>query len=82
MRAIAFRYEWPEQPGLKDFNVMDELTEFAFRPITRCYGSRPSAPGQRTTLCQTRLSGLLQQTRLEHGDATAGDNPKLDPIKA
>jgi len=26
--AIAFRYEWPEQAGLKGFDIMDELTEF------------------------------------------------------
>jgi alpha-glucosidase len=28
--AIAFRYEWPEQAALKDFDIMDELTEFVF----------------------------------------------------
>ena len=27
---IAFRYEWPEQAALKDFDIMDELTEFVF----------------------------------------------------
>jgi alpha-glucosidase len=27
---IAFRYEWPEQAALKDFNIMDELAEFVF----------------------------------------------------
>ncbi|WP_258102745.1 glycoside hydrolase family 97 protein [Marinoscillum sp. MHG1-6] len=26
--ALAFRYEFPEQEGLKDFKVVDELTEF------------------------------------------------------
>jgi alpha-glucosidase len=26
--GIGFRYEFPEQPGLRDFNIMDELTEF------------------------------------------------------
>ncbi len=26
--GIALRYEFPEQPGLKEFSVMDELTEF------------------------------------------------------
>jgi len=28
--TIAFRYEWPEQAVPKDFNIMDELTEFVF----------------------------------------------------
>ncbi len=28
--AIAFRYEWPEQAALKNFDIMDELTEFSF----------------------------------------------------
>jgi alpha-glucosidase len=28
--TIAFRYEWPEQVALKDFDIMDELTEFVF----------------------------------------------------
>jgi alpha-glucosidase len=27
---IAFRYEWPEQAALKDFDIMDELTEFVY----------------------------------------------------
>ena len=27
--GIGFRYEWPEQPNLKDLNIDDELTEFA-----------------------------------------------------
>jgi len=28
--TIAFRYEWPEPAALKDFDIMDELTEFVF----------------------------------------------------
>jgi alpha-glucosidase len=28
--GIGFRYEFPEQEALKDFAIMDELTEFAF----------------------------------------------------
>lgn len=27
--GIGFRYEFPEQPGLKDFKIMEELTEFS-----------------------------------------------------
>ena len=26
--GIGFRYELPKQPNLKDFKIMDELTEF------------------------------------------------------
>ncbi len=28
--GIAFRYEFPRQPGLQDFVIMDEATQFAF----------------------------------------------------
>lgn len=28
--GVGFRYEFPEQPGLKTANIADELTEFAF----------------------------------------------------
>jgi alpha-glucosidase len=28
--GVGFRYEWPDQPNLKQFNISDELTEFAF----------------------------------------------------
>lgn len=28
--GIGFRYEFPKQPGLKKFEIIDELTEFAF----------------------------------------------------
>jgi alpha-glucosidase len=27
--GVGFRYEFPEQPNLQEFNIMDELTEFA-----------------------------------------------------
>jgi alpha-glucosidase len=27
--GVAFRFEWPEQPSLGEFAIMDELTEFA-----------------------------------------------------
>ena len=26
--AVAFRYEWPEQAGIAQFEIMDELTDF------------------------------------------------------
>ena len=81
--AIAFRYEWPEQNGLKDFDIMDELTEFVLPsdPMTIWQPAyRPQASEQ--LYAKTRLSELLRQTRLENGDSIAGDNPKKDPIKA
>lgn len=81
--AIAFRYEWPEQPGLKDFAIMDELTEFTFANDPMALWApalRPAAAEQ--LYAKTRLSELLRQTRLEHGDETLGGNPKKEPVKA
>jgi alpha-glucosidase len=81
--AIAFRYEWPEQAALKDFDIMDELTEFVFPsdPMVLWQPAfRPQAAEE--LYSKTRLSELLRQTRLEHGDEVAGYNPKKDPIKA
>ncbi len=78
--AIAFRYEWPEQAALTNFDIMDELTEFVLPsdPIALWQPAfRPQASEQ--LYVRTRLSELLRQTRLEHGDAVAGDNPKKDP---
>ena len=81
--AIAFRYEWPEQAGLKEFDIMDELSEFAF-PADHMALWQPAFRPQHTEqlYAKTRLSELLRQSRLEHGDQKAGENPKLDPIKA
>ncbi|MDB6018254.1 MAG: alpha-glucosidase [Pedosphaera sp.] len=81
--AIALRYEWPEQPGLKDFAIMDELTEFAFANDPMALW----APALRTAAAEqlyakTRLSELLRQTRLERGGETLGGSPKKDPVKA
>lgn len=81
--AIAFRYEWPEQPALKDFDIMDELTDFVLPsdPMTLWQPAfRPQASEQ--LYAHTRLSELLRQTRLPYGDSVAGDNPNRDPVKA
>ena len=81
--AIAFRYEWPQQAALTNFDITDELTEFVLSsdPIALWQPAfRPQASEQ--LYAKTRLSELLRQTRLEHGDASAGDNPKKDPVKA
>ncbi|NOS68567.1 MAG: glycoside hydrolase family 97 protein [Verrucomicrobia bacterium] len=81
--AIAFRYEWPEQAGLKDFEIMDERTEFrlASDPMTLW---QPALRPQQTEqlYARTRLSELLRQTRLPQGDESFGDNPKKEPVKA
>jgi alpha-glucosidase len=81
--AIAFRYEWPEQTALTNFEIMDELTEFVLSsdPIALWQPAfRPQASEQ--LYAKTKLSELLRQTRLEHGDETQGDNPKKEPVKA
>jgi alpha-glucosidase len=35
--GIGFRYEFPEQPGLGDFQISDELTEFALADNARAW---------------------------------------------
>ena len=35
--GVAFRYELPEQPGLGDFEIMDERTEFTFAQNARAW---------------------------------------------
>ncbi len=81
--AVAFRYEWPQQAGLTNFEIMDELTEFVLASDSIALWQPALRPQQTEQLyAKTRLSELLRQTRLEHGDAYAGDNPKKDPIKA
>ena len=35
--GVAFRYELPEQPGLSDFEIMDERTEFTFAQNARAW---------------------------------------------
>jgi alpha-glucosidase len=81
--AIAFRYEWPRQDALKEFDIADELTQFALSSDAMAIWQpafRPQASEQ--LYSKTRLSELLRQTRLEHGDSYAGDNPRKDPVKA
>jgi alpha-glucosidase len=81
--AVAFRYEWPAQTALKSFDIMDELTEFVFPADPMALWQPAFRPQQTEQLyAKTRLSELLRQTRLEHGDERAGDNPKKDPVKA
>ncbi len=81
--AIAFRYEWPEQAALKDFEIMDELTEFALPADHTALWQPALRPEQTEQLySKTRISELLCQTRLERGDDSAGLNPKKDPVKS
>jgi len=81
--AIAFRYEWPEQPSLQQFEIMDELTEFVFPDDPLALWQPALRPEHAEQLyARTRLSGLLRQTRLKQGDASLGVNPRKTPIKA
>ena len=59
--AIAFRYEWPKQAALTNFDITDELTEFvlASDPIALWQPAfRPQASEQ--LYAKTRLSELLR----------------------
>jgi alpha-glucosidase len=42
--GIGFRYELPAQPGLGDFEILDELTEFAFADDGRAWWIPSDAP--------------------------------------
>ena len=42
--GVAFRYELPEQPGLRDFEMMDELTEFAMADNARAWWIASNRP--------------------------------------
>ena len=51
--AIAFRYEWPKQAALTNFDIMDELTEFVLSSDPdRLVAAGLSSAGFRTALCQ------------------------------
>jgi alpha-glucosidase len=81
--AIAFRYEWPEQAALKNFDIMDELTEFSFAGDHQSWWTPAfRVQSYEQLYAKTRLSELLRRTKLEQGDETQGDNPKKDRLKA
>jgi alpha-glucosidase len=42
--GVAFRYEFPAQPNLAEFEVMDELTEFAFADNARAWSIPSNRP--------------------------------------
>jgi len=42
--GVAFRYEFPAQPSLGDFEIMDELTEFAFDDNARAWSIPSNRP--------------------------------------
>jgi alpha-glucosidase len=42
--GIAFRYEFPSQPSLGEFEIMDELTEFAFADNARAWSIPSNRP--------------------------------------
>ena len=63
--AIAFRYEWPEQASLTNFEIMNELTEFALSSDPIALWQPALRPQQTEQLySKTRLSELLQRARL------------------
>ena len=59
--GVAFRYELPEQPGLRDFVILDELTEFALAEDPRAWwiGASRSMPDRQEQLYS---SGPLSRT--------------------
>ena len=42
--GVAFRYEFPQQPNLGDFEIMDELTEFAMADNARAWWIASNRP--------------------------------------
>lgn len=81
--AIAFRYEWPEQPTLHQFEIMDELTEFVLPDDHMALWQPALRPEHAEQLyAHTRLSEILRQTRLKQGDALLGVNPEMAPLRA
>ncbi|HXO85249.1 MAG TPA: glycoside hydrolase family 97 N-terminal domain-containing protein, partial [Gemmatimonadales bacterium] len=42
--GVAFRYEFPNQPNLGEFEIMDELTEFAFADNARAWSIPSNRP--------------------------------------
>ena len=42
--GVAFRYEFPSQPALSEFEIMDELTEFAFADNARAWSIPSNRP--------------------------------------
>ncbi len=81
--AIAFRYEWPEQPSLTRFEIRDELTEFVCTSDPLALWQPALRPEHAEQLyAKTRLSELLRQTRLPQGDASLGVNPNLEAMRA
>ncbi len=81
--AVAFRYEWPEQSSLAEFEVMEELTEFVLASDPLALWQPALRPAHAEQLyARTRLSELLRQTRLSEGDAKLGVNPHKEPVRA
>src|SRR2546425_2333534 len=42
--GVGFRYEVPDQPGLKDFEITEELTEFALADNARAWWIASNRP--------------------------------------
>ncbi|HWA17186.1 MAG TPA: glycoside hydrolase family 97 protein, partial [Gemmatimonadales bacterium] len=42
--GVAFRYEFPDQPGLKNFAIIDELTQFVFADNAKAWSIPSNRP--------------------------------------
>ncbi len=58
--GVGFRYEFPEQPGLGSFEIMEELTEFTMADDARAWWIRTDDPTHRYELLysSSRVSTL------------------------
>ena len=84
--GVAFRYELPEQPGLGDFEIMDERTEFTFADNARAWwipSNKPRldrseflyAASPLSTLDSIQTPVTLELARRPHG----GRDPRSEP---
>jgi alpha-glucosidase len=65
--GVAFRYELPAQPGLHDFEIMDEATEFALAENDKAWWIQAQTPGRYEMLY---TSGPVSTVTLAHTPLT------------
>lgn len=85
--GVAIRYDIPSQPGLDDFTITDEFTEFIFPSDLRCWAGNPSGcaenqyPEKRLTELNARTNPphvLPLLVQLPHGYAAIAESDLLD----
>src|SRR3989442_13628132 len=64
--GVGFRYELPEQPGLVEFAISDELTEFALADDARACGSPRTVRGSTARRCCSRPLRSVCSTASRH----------------